>query len=345
MQHLFYAFSSITARMIPSIARYLELAESSVIVLLDRSQPATSIRLNVRTETVSFKPILTSWENIFKTRSNIRQNAAQIDKITSNCKYVAYVPSDSSYNCQQIIHHPLCEKYYLFEEGLASYSPPGEIPIVKNPPNSYRRLRTRTKTRIFGRGRFFQPETIHMLWEKKYAGAFASNAHTFPRFPPPVWNLGKNLFEPTPSADTKLLVLDDLTAFSTELQEAYLKRIADLIQLVTVNGDTWAYKLHPVCEEWEWLRHRIEGMFNSLEGVQCYRRKLNRLDCIEDIGLSAGVITYGYMSSCTLYIHLGGGQAVCIKKFIEKHDPRFEAVWDMYISSSLNQIFDIIPSI
>lgn len=331
--------------MVHPIVRHLELAESSVIVLLDRSQPAASIRLNVKTEAASFKPISTYWKHILETRSNIRQNAAYIDKITSNCKFIAYVPSDSSYNCQQIIHHPLCERYFLFEEGLASYSPPGEIPSIKNPPNSYRRLRTRTKTRIFGKGRFFQPETIHMLWKKKYAGAFASNAHTFPGFPSPVWNLAKNLFEPTPTADTKLLVLDDLTAFATGLQEAYLQRIADLVQLVTVSGDSWAYKLHPVCEEWEWLHHRIEGMFNSLEGVKCYRRKLNRLDCLEDIGLSSDVITYGYMSSCIFYIHLGGGQAVCMKKFLENNDPRFKEIWDMYISSSLNQIFDIIPSV
>ncbi len=343
MLHLFYAFSNITARMIPIIVRDQNLSEESVVVLLDRSQPSESIRMNVKIVALSFKPIRTAWRHLLETHSNIRSNASQIEKITGGAIYEAYLPSDSSFNCQQILHHPNCNRYYLFEEGLASYSPPGEIPIIENPPSIYCRLRTRIKTRIFGRGRFYHPETIHMLWKHKYSGAYSSNKNAFPGFPRPIVNLDRIPFDAKSTGVTKIFVLDDMTAFTQVLQEVYLNRMEDLIRSVTKRGDHWAYKLHPVCEDWDWLKNRVARIFDSVNDVEFTTNKLGRTDCIEDVGISGNVITYGYMSSCLIYVNFGGGRAVCIKRFLENHEPAFKKVWDTYISPSLCRVFDTIP--
>ena len=50
----------------------------------------------------------------------------------------------------------------------------------------------------------------------------------------------------------------------------------------------------------------------------------------EDIGIAAGVTTYGYMSSCLFYIHQCGGKVVSFKRLAETKNPGFHSLWQRF---------------
>jgi hypothetical protein len=344
MLHIFYVFSNITARIIPFIIDHLGLDLNDVVVILDRSQSKKSIEIPVRVEEGDFHQFENRWPNFFLNWPSIRQNSDRIEALTAHNSYIAYLPSDSGFTCQQIIHHPKCEGYYLIEEGLASYIPPGGSPVIINPPNLYRKLRSNIRILIQGRGRIFLPYTSHLIWRKKYRGAFGSNANVFPGFPPKTTNLECQLFQSENRDFTKLLVIDDLSAFRKDIQISYLKAISQVIISETKENDYWAYKIHPNCRNWEWLSASIESIFSDNHQTRLQHHELQSNECVEDIGLGKGVITYGIMSSCLFYIYQGGGQVVCFKNLLLKSNPNFQKFWDIHIPETLNQRIALHPS-
>jgi hypothetical protein len=264
--------------------------------------------------------------------------------LTGRIPYTAYLPSDSGYICQQIIHHQECEKYYLIEEGLASYNPPGATPVVTKPPSLYRKFKSHIRISLQARGKISLPHTMHLIWEKKYSGALGSNDLVFPDFPIPVVNLNCKLFTAKNSNITKILVLDDISIYTKDEQNAYLAAMQQVIASATVENDRWAYKIHPNCEKWPWLTMTIENIYRDTLENNSKIQRLETEECIEDLGLGANVTTYAFMSSCLFYIHQCGGNVVSLKELLFSTHPTFKKAWRTYIPHNLDRLLTSHPS-
>lgn len=325
MLHLFYVYSGIVARMVPPIIRHLELKPEEVLIVTDRSQTSASTAAGLRTEKAAFRPLLNRWRTLPQDWSTILYNSRRIGELTNGREFIAALPSPSDTVCQQILWHPLCQRYQLIEEGLGSYCPPGVSPVHLKPFTRFQKLQL--GARIRGLGRISPTVTDYPHWPSKYAGAFGSNALTFPGFPGPVVNLDHPLYQAVGTPITRLVIFDDFSVFNPKLQAIYLDVIRQVISAEHTPGDHWAYKLHPRCAAWPALLAAARRVFDETlpPGTAC--DPLSPDTSAEDLGLAAGVTTYGYMSSCLFYIHQCGGKVASFKRIIEKQDPAFHAFW------------------
>lgn len=338
MTHVFYVFSHITAQMVPLVIEHLALDLDDVIVLLDRSQTKEAIGIPVRIEEADLLPFENHWPDFWSNWHSIRRNAERIKLLTGDRDFIAYLPSPSFHKCQQIIHHPKCLRYFLFEEGLTSYCRPGIIPVVLDRPNAYRRFRSWIKVTTNGMGRVRPTDTDYPVWRKKYGGCFGSNALAFPEFPPPVVNLDKALYHAVVTPITRLVLFDKFSVFTREMQITYLEVIRHIVATEHSPGDHWGYKLHPGSSDWDWLNEAVEKIFRETlpPGTPCQR--LPQRSCAENIGIAPGVTTYGYMSSCLFYIHQSGGKVSSFRSMIEARDTAFLGVWQRYFPPMLESL-------
>lgn len=336
MIHCFYIYSGIVARMVPSIIAHLELNPEEVVIVTDRSQTSTSVSPGWNSENAGFSPLLNRWRTLPCDWRTILENSNRIREITGNREFVAYLPSPSDTICQQILWHPLCQRYWLIEEGLGSYCPPGVSPVHLKPFTRFQELQLGARIRALGR--IAPTTTDYPHWPSKYAGAFGSNAATFPDFPAPVINLNHPLYQPVSSPITRLVVFDDFSAFHPDLRTAYLEIVREVVANEHEGGDHWAYKLHPRCAAWPELREQARAIFHQSlpQGTPC--DALPPDACAEDLGLSRLVTTYGYMSSCLFYIHQCGGKVASFKHLLENREPRFRASWQRFFPPVLDPL-------
>jgi hypothetical protein len=192
--------------------------------------------------------------------------------------------------------------------------------------------------RIRGLGRIAPTLTDYPHWPGKYAGCFGSNAQTFPEFPAPIVNLNAPIYRAVPSPITRLVIFDDFSAFNKNQQSDYLEVIRQVLATESSPGDHWAYKLHPRCAAWTWLNQEVATIFRETlaPGTPC--EPLPPDTCAEDIGLAAGVTTYGYMSSCLFYIHQGGGKIASFKRLAETKNPAFQSLWQRFFPPVLEEL-------
>jgi hypothetical protein len=327
MLHVFYVFSNITARVTMRTIEHLSLDPKNVLILVDRSMKTSSIPLQVRIENLAFQPFPRSWPNLIPNWRAIRANSRRLIHLTGGQHFTTYVPSSSDATCQQIIHHPYCLKYHLIEEGLASYCPPGAKPVRMSMETWHWRLRARFKGLLSGAGRVFQTFTDFPFWKRKYAGCFGSTDQTFPKFPEPRIILQKPLYSPVATPITHLVIFDDFSWFTQSLKQAYLMAVRWVIESEANEGDHWAVKLHPQCARWAPLIEEAETIFREALPQRTSFSFLSPDECAEDIGISAGVTTYGYLSSCLFYINKSGGRVVSFKNILDARDPAFIDLW------------------
>lgn len=336
MLHVFYIISNVTARIVPHIIDRLGLDPNEVIVITDRSQTGESIRKGLVTEDASFKPFRNRWKTLFSDWKALFHNRMRINKITLGRKFVAYLPGPSDQYCQQILWHPRCSKYYLFEEGLGSYCQPGASPVQTHIPTRLQKINI--KLRIRSLGQLSPVDTDYPHWPSKYGGCFGSNKSSFPEHPSPVIHLNTPLFKASVSSITRLLILDDFSVFNSDLHSAYLDSIRKVVSSEHKPNDHWAYKLHPRCSEWVWLHQKVEAIFRECLPPGTSWESLPPDTCAEDIGSAPRVTTYGYMSSCLFYIHQCGGNVASFKHIAENIDSRFIEIWSRYFPPVLEDL-------
>lgn len=325
MLHLFYVYSGIVARIVPLIIEHLQLDPADVVIVNDRSQTSASSPTGLRAETAAFRPFLNRWRTLHKDWAAILYNRHRIRQLTGGRKFIAYLPSPSDTPGQQILWHPLCQEYWLVEEGLGSYCPPGASPVHLKPFTRFQKLQLGARIRSLGQ---ISPTTTdYPHWPTKYAGCFGSNAQTFPGFPAPVINLDHPIYQAAVTPITRLVIFDDFSVFSPDLQAIYLDVIRQVITAEHCEGDQWAYKLHPRCASWPMLLDQVRRVFEESlpPGTAC--DVLPSDTCAEDIGISPTVTTYGYMSSCLFYIYHSGGKVASFRKLVEARDPAFGQFW------------------
>lgn len=328
MIHLFYVYSGVVARMVPLIIRHLELDPSDVIVVNDRSQTSASTAPGLRAENAGFRPLLNRRRSLPQDWFTILHNSRRIGQLASGREFIAYLPSPSDRVCQQILWHPLCQRYWLIEEGLGSYCPPGVSPVHLKRFTRFQSLQL--GARIRGLGRIVPVVTDYPHWPSKYSGCFGSNALTFPGFPAPVINIDRPLYQAASTPITRLVIFDDFSVFNASLQAIYLDVIRHVISREHTPSDHWAYKLHPRCAAWPSLIAETRRVFQETlpPGTSC--DALTPDTSAEDIGIAAGVTTYGYMSSCLFYIHQCGGKVVSFKRLAETKNPGFHSLWQRF---------------
>ena len=324
MLHLFYVYSGIVARLVPQIIERQQLDPADILIVNDRSQ-TTSTAAGLRSENAGFRPLLNRWRTLPQDWATIRHNSRRIDALTNGRPYIAYLPSPSDPPGQQLLWHPLCKQYWLVEEGLGSYCPPGVSPVHEKPITLCQRIQIGLRLRFIGRIKPVFTDYPH--WPSKYAGCFGTNALTFPDFPSPVINLDYPIYQSVTTPITRLVIFDDLSVFNPKLQAIYLDVIRQLISAEHTTGDHWAYKLHPRCAAWPALLAETQRIFDETlpSGTPC--EALSPDTSAEDLGLCTTVTTYGYMSSCLFYIHQCGGQVVSLKILLEARDPAFGQSW------------------
>jgi hypothetical protein len=334
--HLFYVYSGIVARLVPHIIRHLDLDPADILIVNDRSQTSASTAPGLRTENAGFRQQFNRWRNLPQDWSTILHNSRRIRQLVDGREFVAYLPSPSDRICQQILWHPLCQQYWLTEEGLGSYCPPGVSPVHLKPFTRFQLLQLGARVR--GLGRISPTVTDYPHWPSKYAGCFGSNALTFPGFPAPVINLDHPIYQAVATPITRLVIFDDFSCFSTSLQAIYLETIRQVISTEHREGDHWAYKLHPRCAAWPALLAQVKRVFDETlpPGTPC--DALPSDTSAEDIGISPGVTTYGYMSSCLFYIHQGGGRVASFKNLIERREPAFDNFWQRFFPPVLDPL-------
>jgi hypothetical protein len=336
MLHLFYVYSGIVARVVPLIIERLQLDAADVLIVNDRSQTSASSPSGLSAEDAGFRKLSNRWRTLPSDWIAIRYNSCRIEKLTRGQKFIAYLPSPSDRVCQQILWHPLCQKYLLIEEGLGSYCSPGVSPVHPEPFTFFQRLSLGARIRSLGR--ITPAFTDFPHWQKKYAGSFGSKALTFPGFPAPVINLDHPIYQAVSTSITRLVILDDFSVFNTALQTIYLDVIGQVISAEHSNGDHWAYKVHPRCASWGNLHDQVRKVFEESLPPGTSFESLLPDTCAEDIGISEGVTTYGYMSSCLFYIHQAGGKVVSFKKIVEAGDPAFGEFWKLFFPPQLEQL-------
>ncbi len=336
MLHLFYVYSGIVARLVPHIIKHLQLDPADVLIVNDRSQTSASTAPGLRTADAGLRPLLNRWRTLPQDWSAIRHNSRRIDELAAGRKFIAYLPSPSDRVCQQILWHPLCERYWLTEEGLGSYCPPGVSPVHLKPFTRFQKLQL--GARIRGLGRIIPVVTDYPHWPSKYAGCFGSNALTFPGFPAPVVNLNQPLYHAAATSITRLVIFDDFSCFNQDQQAIYLAAIRQVIAAEHTAGDHWAYKLHPRCAAWPALLAAVQRVFHETlpPGTPC--DTLAPDTSAEDIGLAPGVTTYGYMSSCLFYIHQSGGKVASFKQIVENRDFAFGLLWQRFFPPVLEHL-------
>lgn len=327
--------------MVPHIIRHLNLDFTKIIVVTDRSQTEASIDVRFRAVAAGLEPFRNRWKTMPADWLRLHNNRKRVSQIVSGNRFEAYLPSPSDAICQQLIHHPLCAKYHLVEEGFGAYSAPNESPVRSKPPTFFELASPGARLRSLG---YLKPVvTDYPFWSSKYAGAYGSNEKTFPDFPPPVINLNKTLYRAIDTHFTKLLIVDDLSIFTQEAQASYLRVIERLVEESTENGTAWAYKLHPRCEKWGWLQKRLEQIFRKPVGVQFTCQKLGPDACVEEIGLAHNTTTYGYMSVGLYYIHNGGGSIFSLRKKMEEESPEIRARWQLLFPERLERLVSSYP--
>lgn len=336
MLHLFYVYSGIVARMVPHIIAHLHLPAENIVIVTDRSQSAASAPSGFRTIPANFLPFRNRWKTLPSDVRAILHNSHRIDEITIGRAYTAYLPSPSDYPGQQILWHPLCQRYFLIEEGLGSYCQPGVSPVHAKPFTRFQKLQL--GARIRGLGRILPSVTDYPHWPSKYAGAFGSSDSTFPEFPAPVINLKQPLYQAFRSPITRLVIFDDFSVFKPDLQASYLDVIRQVIAAEHAPGDHWAFKLHPRCAAWPVLVAEARRIFTEAlpPGTPC--DALPPDISAEDLGLSPTVTTYGYMSSCLFYIHHCGGKVASFKDILENREPAFRAFWQRFFPPVLEAL-------
>ncbi len=336
MLHLFYVYSGIVARMVPHIIEHLKLERQDVLILTDRSQTSASAAPGFRSENAEFRPLLRRWRKLFNDWSSVVHNSRRISRLTRGGEFIACLPSPSDLNCQQILWHPLCRKYWLIEEGLGSYCPPGACPVHQVPFTRFQELQV--GARIRGLGRIAPSVTDYPHWPAKYAGAFGSNAAAFPGFPAPVIDLRQPLYRAVATPITRLVIFDDFSVFRPRLRELYLEVVRKVVAAEHSPGDHWAYKLHPRCAAWPDLVDDADRIFAATLPPRTPCDALPPDTSAEDLGLSPFVTTYGYMSSCLFYIHQGGGNVVSFKNILEFRDSAFSAIWQRFFPPVLESL-------
>lgn len=341
--HLFYVYSGIVARMVPNIIRHLDLSPEDVLIVTDRSQTPASAPLGLRSENAVFRILLNRWRTLPQDWATILHNSHRIEQLTAGRKFTAYLPSPSDPPGQQILWHPLCQRYWLIEEGLGSYCPPGVSPVHLKPFTAFQKLQL--GARIRGLGRISPTTTDYPYWPSKYSGAFGSNELTFPDFPEPVVNLDHPLYHAVETRITRLVVFDDFSVFNLQSQNAYLDVIRKVITAEHTAGDHWAYKLHPRCAAWPELLSATRQIFTEALPPDIPFEMLEPDASAEDIGLNPGVTTYGYMSSCLFYIHQHGGSVISIKSLIERRDPGFRNLWHRFFPAVLESLVGAYPQL
>jgi hypothetical protein len=336
MLHLFYVYSGIVARMVPHIIRHLSLDPADVLIVNDRSQTAASTAPGLRAEDAGIHPLLNRWRTLPQDWNTILHNSRRIRQLVDGREFIAYLPSPSDRVCQQILWHPLCQNYWLMEEGLGSYCPPGVSPVHLKPFTRFQKLQI--GARIRGLGRISPTVTDFPHWPSKYAGCFGSNALTFPDFPAPVVNLDQPIYQAVATLITRLVIFDDFSCFSVDLQDVYLDTIRQVISKEHREGDHWAYKLHPRCAAWPSLLAAAKCVFEEIlpPGTAC--DSLPSDTSAEDIGIYSTVTTYGYMSSCLFYIHHSGGKVASFRKLVEARDPAFAQLWQRFFPPVLEPL-------
>jgi hypothetical protein len=336
MLHLFYVYSGIVARLVPHIIKHLQLEPADVLIVNDRSQTSASTAPGLRAENAGFRPLLDRWRTLPQDWATIRYNSRRIGELAAGREFIAYLPSPSDRVCQQILWHPLCQRYWLTEEGLGSYCPPGVSPVHLQPFTRFQKLQL--GARIRGLGRIIPVVTDYPHWPSKYAGCFGSNALTFPHFPAPVVNLDQPLYQAAATPITRLVIFDDFSCFNADLQAIYLDAIRQVISAEHREGDHWAYKLHPRCAAWPALLAEAQRVFYETlpPGTPC--DTLAPDTSAEDIGIAPGVTTYGYMSSCLFYIHQCGGKVASFRKIVENRDPAFGLFWQRFFPPVLEPL-------
>ncbi len=336
MLHLFYVYSGIVARLVPHIIKHLHLEPADVLIVNDRSQTSASTAAGLRAANAEFRPLLDRWRTLPQDWATILYNSRRIGELAAGREFIAYLPSPSDRICQQILWHPLCQRYWLTEEGLGSYCPPGVSPVHLQPFTRFQKLQL--GARIRGLGRISPTVTDYPHWPSKYAGCFGSNAQTFPDFPAPVVNLDHPLYQAAATPITRLVIFDDFSCFNADLQAIYLAAIRQVISAEHHEGDHWAYKLHPRCAAWPALLAEVQRVFKESlpPGISC--DTLAPDTSAEDIGLAPGVTTYGYMSSCLFYIHQCGGKVASFRKIVETRDPAFGRFWQRFFPPVLEPL-------
>ena len=290
MLHVFYIFSNITARIVSPIIDHLDLDPAEVIVITDRSQTGASISDGLTTVNASFRPFHNRWKTLTSGWKNLSHNRQILDQITAGREFIAYLPGPSDQYSQQILWHPHCIQYRLFEEGLGSYCEPGVSPVQTIELTRLQSLHIGLRVRSLGRIRPALTDYPH--WASKYGGCFGSNELAFPNHPPPVVNLNRPLFTASPSPFTRVVIFDDISVFGRDLYSAYLETIRDLVSSEHTGNDRWAYKLHPTCTEWPWLNEAVETIFRESLPPSTSFEKLSPDTCAEDIGSAKGITTY-----------------------------------------------------
>lgn len=336
MLHLFYVYSGIVARLVPHIIGHLQLDPADVLIVNDRSQTSAATAPGLRAENAALRPLLNRWRTLPQDWFTILHNSRRIRALTAGREFIAYLPSPSDRVCQQFLWHPLCRRYWLTEEGLGSYCPPGVSPVHLTPFTRFQKLQL--GARIRGLGRISPTVTDYPHWPSKYAGCFGSNALTFPDFPAPVVNLDHPIYQAAATPITRLVIFDDFSVFNPKLQAIYLDAIRHVIATEHTTGDHWAYKLHPRCAAWPALLAEAQRVFEETlpPGTAC--DALAPDICAEDIGLAPGVSTYGYMSSCLFYIHQSGGKVASFKQIVEHADPAFGKFWQRFYPPVLESL-------
>jgi hypothetical protein len=336
MLHVFYVFSSVTAGIVPLIIQHLNFEPGEVLVITEQSQTSASVSSGLRCVASCLKPVVNRWKTLPKDWRNIFQNSQWIRRVTDGRKYTAHPPGPLDQYSQQILWHPLCRKYILFEEGIGSYCAPRVSPVQLTPLRPYQNLQLGRRFRGLGRVRPTMTEFAH--WGSKYGGCFGSNELAFPNHPPPVVNLGRPLFAACPSPFTRVVIFDDFSVIGSDLHTAYLETIRDLVSGEHTGNDRWAYKLHPRCTEWPWLNEAVETIFRESLPPGTPFVKLVPDTSAEDIGIAEGVTTYGYFSSCLFYIHRSGGKVVSFKAKLEERHPGFRELWRKYFPPPLDEL-------
>ena len=336
MIHLFYLYSGIVARMVPHIIDHLQLPTEDILIVTDRSQSAASLPARLRTCHANFLPFRNRWKTLPSDWNAITRNSRRIDEITGHRPYTAYLPSPSDFPGQQLLWHPHCQRYWLIEEGLGSYCPPGASPVHEKPFTPFQKLQFGLRLRSLARIRPSFTDYPH--WSAKYAGAFSSNANAFPGFPSPVVNLDQPLYRPVASPITRLVIFDDFSVFHAGLQKIYLDVIREVISTEHRPGDHWAYKLHPRCAACPGLIDDAKRLFDEALPADTPHEALAPDTCAEDLGISPSVTTYGYMSSCLFYIHQCGGRVASFKHLIEQREPAFHVFWKRFFPPVLEPL-------